>query len=230
MKNKKVKNPGSKTSRPFTQTEVTRLIHLLQARNHGTDWIRKRDIVLVIFGVNTGLRVADLVNLSVGQVLDLQPGEDLDIIETKKKKKHTMTMTPSMRAILEDYLSVAYPGILRPDRMDKTFTIGVRKVFDLSYQDVLDQPLFRSRKGAALQSESVGDMIQDWGRELGFAGQLGAHTFRKSFGAIHYNDHGTSLAVLCDALNHDDPKTTREYLGITGRHVKECRLQEIGII
>lgn len=224
---------GTKTVRAFSENEVKRLLHLLMSKNHGTSWIHKRDIMLFCWTVNTGLRMQDILHLTVGQVLHQRPEEDISIIETKTKKEQTITMTPSMRKILDDYLEVAYPGILHanPDQIDEAiYKIGVRKVQWLSYRQVMDQPLFRSRKGGWLRSDSVGDMIASWANELGLPGRFGCHSLRKAFGTIHYHKHGTSIGVLCNAYNHENPSMTMRYLGITDKHVKACRLQEIATI
>ena len=50
-----------------------------------------RDYALFIIGVNTNLRASDLVNITVQQVQDLKPGDDLVLTEQKTGKERRIT-------------------------------------------------------------------------------------------------------------------------------------------
>jgi len=51
-----------------------------------------RDYALFIMGINTNLRASDLVAVTVGQVRNLQPGNDLVLLEQKTVKERRITM------------------------------------------------------------------------------------------------------------------------------------------
>jgi integrase len=192
---------GTKTVRPFELDEIQRLVALLQSKNHGKNWMIKRDIMLVTFACNTGLRMMDLVNLTVDRVSNLPAGDEIVVTETKTKKPNTLVMTPAMRKSLDDYLRVAKPAA--------------------------DEPLFKSRKGGPLRSDSVGDIIVQWAKELKLSGKFGTHSLRKSWGLIQRKVYGTDLGVITKAYNHSSPATTMRYLGLTDKEVKKARLCEI---
>ena len=51
---------------------------------------KPRDLLLFTLGVNNGLRISDLLNLRVGDVRDLAPGETLKILERKTGKGNVL--------------------------------------------------------------------------------------------------------------------------------------------
>ena len=51
---------------------------------------KPRDLCIFNLGINTNLRAIDLVNLKIGQVRYLKPGESLELRERKTKKRRTV--------------------------------------------------------------------------------------------------------------------------------------------
>ena len=88
--------------------------------------------------------------------------------------------------------------------------------------------LFTSRKRKNhLLVPSVNALIKKWTKAINLQGNFGSHSFRKTFGYIHRNVHGTSWEILADRFNHSTPAVTRLYLGITKDEVRKILLKEI---
>jgi integrase len=195
----KLNGKGSKTVRHFERHELKRIIKYVK----GSNWINYRDVLLVVMGANTGLRIIDLLNITVGQVRYLQPGDTLAIVETKTGKDNVIVCNKPIYKALQSYLEIANP-------MD-------------------DEPLFRSRKGGVLRSDTVGDMIQSWAKALKLPGRFGCHSLRKSWGYISRTVYGVDFGTICNRYNHAHPKITMRYLGLTSKDVVQALMNPITI-
>src|SRR4051794_24519241 len=73
---------------------------------------RYRDLLLFVMGMNTALRISDLLQLQIAHVLDNQAQikSHFWIREEKRGKRQDVVINPNTRESLELYLS-AYPGI-----------------------------------------------------------------------------------------------------------------------
>jgi integrase len=73
---------------------------------------RFRDLLLFTVGVNTALRISDLLQLQIGQFLDERGRHKYCfwIHEQKRNKRHEVVINQSIREALEEYLE-AYPSI-----------------------------------------------------------------------------------------------------------------------
>ena len=99
---------------------------------------KPRDLCIFNLGVNTNLRAIDLVNLKVGQVRYLKPGDRLELRERKTKKKRIVVINNlSWRSI---------QNLLNSDKMKK------------AKKD--EEYLFQSRKGGPLRANTLTAMIK----------------------------------------------------------------------
>ena len=156
-------------------------------------------------GVNNGIRAGDLLNIKVGDVRYLKPGQVHQIIESKTKKKNIVVINKSVRKALDNYLSQ-----------------GEHKE-DGHY-------LFRSRKGenSPLSVQSVHGLIKKWTQAINLKGNYGTHTLRKTWGYQQRVKYGVGFDVIAKRYNHSDPKTTMLYLGIEDKEVHSVLMNEIG--
>lgn len=144
--------------------------------------LAKRDVLLFLVGINTGLRVNDIVKLKVGQVRNRNT---FNIKEGKTDKPRQINI-----------------GMLQEEI--KEYTIGME---DTDY-------LFKSQRGSnhitVTQAYRVLTNAADYvGRD-----DVGTHTMRKTFGYHHYKQY-KDVAILQEIFNHDSPKVTKRYIGIT---------------
>jgi len=164
---------------------------------------RPRDLLLWTLGINNGLRASDLLRIKVGDVRCMQPGDILQIIESKTGKKNILVVNKTAHKALVKYLG----GVALDD----------------------DDFLFKSGKGGkALQSQAVSKMIQGWCREIHLKGRYGSHTLRKTWGYHQRVTHGVGFELICRRYNHSSPAITMRYLGIEDKEVHGILLNEIG--
>lgn len=154
-----------------------------------------RDYCLFTLGINSGLRISDLLNLKISDVVDelRKVRERITLREKKTNKTKDFPLGDVARKAIVDYL--------------KTRT---------SYE--LDEPLFLSQKKnagmAALQRDQAYKIINNAARSIGITERIGTHTLRKTFG-YHAYKSGVSIEVIQKLFNHSTPSTTLRYIGIT---------------
>jgi len=150
-----------------------------------------RDYLLFVLGINSGLRISDLLKIKVKHVIDdrgkLRSFHELRESKSGKAKKYRFNK--NAQKALEDYL----------------------KNFDGSPDDVL----FMSRKGSkAITPQHAWHVLSQAAKTVGIKERIGTHTLRKTF-AYHLYSGGTDLSLLQKLLNHSSPSVTLRYIGIT---------------
>lgn len=160
----------------------------------------KRDYMLFVVGINVGLRVGDLLQLKIGDVLD-DNGKFKDKIvidEEKTDKTRYFKLNDSAKESIEVYLD------------------------SLKDYDINDY-LFRSRKGnEPLRVDSTHKLIKSTLRELNIKGNFGTHTLRKTWAYHTYMNNSSNtriLATLQKALNHSSQDVTLRYIGIEQKEI-----------
>ena len=166
-------------------------------------WDEKRMIIgfYVIFAINTGLRVSDILARKHNELANLKTGDYLRIIEKKTRKFREIQINTK---IIEAYSYIASKLIERG-----------------SYN--LEGYIFTSQKECVYRTESLNTILK---RVFsGYAKNISTHSLRKSFGRHVYDanlksEH--SLICLSEIFQHTSMKVTRCYLGL--------RKEEIGNI
>lgn len=159
-----------------------------------------RDVCLFTLGINSGLRVSDLLQLTVGDVAEIDDKgkitvqDRITLREQKTGKTKSFPISATAAKTVKDYLS-GRPGCSA------------------------DEPLFLSRKGTGksqghLQRAQAYKIINDAARAVGITDPIGTHTLRKTFGYWAYKD-GKDITIIQKLLNHASPSVTLAYIGIT---------------
>jgi Site-specific recombinase XerD len=153
-----------------------------------------RDYCLFTLGINSGLRISDLLNLKISDVVD-DAGkirERITLREKKTNKAKDFPISDVARKAITEYL----------------------KTREYEYDD----PLFLSKKKnagkAPLQRDQAYKIINNAARAVGITEKIGTHTLRKTFG-YHAYKSGISIEVIQKLFNHATPSTTLRYIGIT---------------
>ena len=86
---------------------------IAQIKNLLRGQCRYRDLLLFVVGINTALRISDLLQLRIGYFLDEQHHmkRRFWIKEQKRGKRHEVVVNASVQAALDQYLA-AYSGIV----------------------------------------------------------------------------------------------------------------------
>ncbi len=150
----------------------------------------KRDMLLFVLGINSGLRISDILNMKVEDVLD-EAGRPKQTFELREKKTGKVK-----RFILNDRIQKA-----------------VKEAIDASTDR--QAYLFASRKGnGPISRQQAWRILNEAARAVGIKDKIGTHTLRKTFGYFAYGN-GTDLTLLQQIFNHAAPSITLKYIGIT---------------
>ncbi len=158
---------------------------------------RYRDLLLFTVGINTALRVSDLLTLRVGDFLqpDDTPRARFWIREEKRGKRNEVVINDAMRQVLGEYLDV-YPAIV--DDYENFVFFNTRTG---NFKDPI-------KRGQAWK------FITGICTAVGLSGNYGTHTLRKTWG-YHARLAGVDLALIMHMFNHNSLAYTKRYLGIT---------------
>jgi integrase/recombinase XerD len=180
--------------RVLNRQEVDRLLGL---PNETEDPLALRDRAILELFYATGLRVSELVGLTLSSV-----HLDIGYLRCIGKGRRERVVPIGSRAVeaLNAYLSG-----LRPQLLDGSGT----------------DALFISRTGKPLDRTNCWRLVVKYARQMGVAGRLSPHTLRHCF-ATHLLAGGADLRVVQELLGHADISTTQIYT-----HVDNSRLKAI---
>lgn len=161
---------------------------------------RLRDYTLFTLGINSGLRISDLLSLTVEDVTTDKGAvrDRIAVRESKTGKTKDFPVGPSARKAIKEYI-------------DDSSLAG-------------SSPLFPSRKGTkSIGREQAYRILNDAARAVGIKDKIGTHTLRKTF-AYHAYQSGHDLSMIQKLLNHSAPSVTLRYIGITQEEMDEVYL------
>lgn len=177
----------------LTHEEMTALLEL-PARDHAED---RRDRVMLELLYAAGLRVSELVGLSLSQI-DMQLG--CVRVVGKGAKERVVPMGQVAVKLLVDYVEHVRPVLLK-GRSSRV--------------------LFISRRGRGLTRQACWKLLLRRARRAGICKSISPHMLRHSF-ATHLLEGGADLRVVQSMLGHADIATTQIYT-----HVEGSRLRQI---
>jgi site-specific recombinase XerD len=168
-----------------------------------------RDYAWFTLGINSGLRISDILNLTFNDVLNkdkLKPA--IEVKEKKTKKTKAFPLGKITISALQEY------------------------IYSLeSYE--LHEPLFFSKKRkdgskAPISRQHAHYVISECAKAVGITESIGTHTLRKTFGYMAYKK-GIDITRIQKLLNHDSPATTLSYIGITKEELDDIYINmELG--
>ncbi|MEX1281175.1 MAG: tyrosine-type recombinase/integrase [Acidimicrobiia bacterium] len=173
-----------------------RLLRTAGASDARSAWPR-RDAAIVAVFAQTGVRLAELVGLTVGSRTG-EPGARQLTVIGKGRKARTLPITPGLDRLLDAYLAERWERY--PDQRP-----GDHRA-----------PLFvHPSSGGPVSARQVQYLVERLYREAGIRGSVpeGAlvHALRHSF-AMDLLDHGADVVELQTLLGHSSLNTTRRYL------------------
>jgi integrase/recombinase XerD len=156
--------------------------------------MRDRTMLEVLYA--SGLRVSELVSLSVAQVsLDM----GVTRVMGKGSKERLVPLGEESLDWVRKYLAEARPALL---------------------QGKLADALFVTQRGEAMTRQMFWYLIKKHARQGGLHKPLSPHTLRHAF-ATHLLNHGADLRVVQMLLGHSDISTTQIYTHVARERLKQ---------
>jgi len=159
----------------------------------------ERDYLMFVLGINSGLRVSDLLKLTVEDVID----GVVTIREQKTGKTKRFALSDTCTKAIKHYLESAKltTGPIFPSEKDKTKPIS------------------------KVQAWRILNQAADY---VGIKENVGTHTLRKTFG-YHALRQGVDIAYIMQAFNHSSVAITKRYLGITTEELDEVLYKNMNL-
>lgn len=133
---------------------IKRQADIDRIRSHLSE--KPRDLLLFDLAIQTGLKMKDLLSTRVRNLLDLEVGDKIRILEEPSGGSRTITMSERIHQTLHRYLAEV----------------------DLAPDDYL----FKSRKGPkAITLSTVSNIIKGWFQSAEIKGSYGAKSLRKTW-------------------------------------------------
>lgn len=187
------KREGMKVVQPIRETrKIDSMKKILRAGG-------KRNEMLFVLGINSALRISDLLSLAVSDVLDEngKVKEAVSLSEQKTGKNKLFPLNDAAKKVIAEYVEEA-----RPDR---------------------EAALFPSRKGdKAISRIQAWEILKNAAEEVGIP-NVGTHTLRKTFG-YHIYMRTNNLGLVQKLLNHRSSGETLKYIGIDQSEMDEAYL------
>lgn len=176
------------TTQPIKNTEQ---LHMLKNYYLGIK-PNSRNYLLIVMGLNSALRISDILSLTCGDVYDFNRGRlktHIVVREHKTGKINRIFINKEIHASLSCCVCFA----------DKT---ELSWLFESQMQK--DQPLSRYQAYRLIKKAAA---------YAGMDSDISCHSLRKTFGYYAWKQ-GTHPAVLMNIYNHSNYQITKRYLGI----------------
>ena len=162
----------------------------------GTDPVARRDraILEVLYG--TGMRIAELVGLCLG---DVDLGDALVRVLGKGSKERVIPLGRLARASLVDWLDTGGRPAMAPARWARRGD---------------EEAVFLNQRGGRLSRQGAWGIVSEHGRRAGLERTLSPHALRHSC-ATHMLDHGADIRAVQELLGHASISTTQIYTGVS---------------
>lgn len=174
------------TSEPIKDLSV-----IDQIKNFYLDRNELRNYTLFTVGLNTALRISDLLNLKWGDVYSFETGKfksHLKVVEQKTHKKNIVSVNKNSLSALS------------------MLKLSLNNVDEKEY-------IFKSRKGTNRHISRIQAfrIIKEAAQKVGAEGNISCHSLRKTFGYWTWK-HGISPALIMEIFNHSSFEITKIYL------------------
>ena len=176
------------------KTYIIQIENWLATKSASSEYLRRRNQLIWVIGVSTGLRISDILRLDIDDVRDKTR---IIIREMKTGKRKEIPLSNKIIDLLRRYLPY-------------------RQQNDIEYT----KALFLGKKGARLDRSGAYRLINKACEIVCPDINVGTHTMRKTFGYHHYQKFH-DVVLLQRIFNHSAPHITLRYIGITQDQIND---------
>ncbi len=201
LKEKKVKfNPFKIISSPKLDKTLPDFLHqeeideLFVNNEKRTDFLALRDHALLELLYASGLRVSEVVNLTLDQV---ESQTRIIKVTGKGNKERMVPYSVECKKILDKYINECRKEIVEKNKLEND-----------------PKALFLNARGEKLTTRGVEYILKSIEKKIGMELDLHPHKMRHSF-ATHLLDEGVDLRVIQEILGHESLETTQVYTHIS---------------
>lgn len=190
--------PSTRLPRTLSQEQMRQLFDQLQTRASDDDVIAVRDVAIVELLYATGIRVAELVGLDLGD-LD-RTARTVRVMGKGSKERVVPYGAPAERAIVR-YLSTSRPALQRRTAAPSN-------------------ALILGARGGRMGTRAVHRLVAGLLEAFPAAGPAGPHALRHA-AATHLLDGGADLRAVQELLGHSSLATTQRYTHVSVERLRE---------
>ncbi len=164
----------------------------------------ERDYLFLVLGLNTTLRISDLLSIRVSNLLNRKGivKEHLELKERKTGKRRRIFINSGLRDMISSY-------IIENDLKSKNFIF-------FSEHD----------KRKHIDRIRAWRILKKAAKECGIKENIGTHSLRKTFAYQAYLET-KDIALIMKELNHSSLENTKRYLGLTQDKLDELHKKVI---
>lgn len=181
----------NKRTRPLTVDEY---YEIDKAMHRGGIGFRANDRIATALTLeaNLGLRIEDILELSLNKIVKHGNKRRLDIIEKKTGKKRDFTVPNEIYKFIVDYC--------------KKYDIAPNeKLFDFGERNV---------------QKYLATVV--WYLELENYEMISTHSYRKLYGTTMYYNNGKNIELVRRLFNHSSVRVTQTYIGVTDTQIEKA--------
>jgi integrase len=186
-------------------TDITKLNAMCKILKEGK--FGDRNYLLFVIGINTGIRVSDYTNMTIGQFREICDRGYIVLVPSKtdkrkidengnivgKYKKIRIDISEGLRNCIADYIK---------DKDDKEY-------------------MFPSKKGGTpIKRQTVWLILNEAAKKAEIKENIGCHSMRKTFGYWHYQQNH-DIRLLMEIFQHSSEDVTLRYIGINAEKMKD---------
>ena len=173
--------------------EIDKILHFIPKKAP----MAKRDIAIFEMMYSCGLRVTELCNFKMSNILW---DSEMIRVDGKGGRQRFVPIGPIARTNLKNYINKERPALIK-----KNPNIP---------------ELFLSRNGNKLTRMMIWILLKKWTSTAEIIKEVSPHTLRHSF-ATHLLEGGADLRSVQEMLGHADISTTQIYTHLDKEHLKE---------
>ena len=186
----------------LTQSQIRQILDALQARVFNKDEtelnpIALRDLAMVEVLYSTGIRVAELVGLDIG---DIDFSNAMIKVTGKGNKQRVVPLTSPAVQALKKWLNIGRPSVIADKPHTPAIFLGVR--------------------GGRIGVRQIREVVNNMLRELGDTSASGVHVLRHT-AATHLLDGGADLRSVQELLGHESLQTTQLYTHVSIERLRQ---------